>query len=120
MQAIATRDQHFRGGATEDCWRMEHGCSGEGPVHQPARREEVAGDCGGAALDGRATEVVEIAKAGTWLNVVSTVETPDGGARQSTQVAPAFHLAGAPVDHEHVRRIDPWPRLADAETFPEA
>src|SRR6266511_4396736 len=73
-----------------------------------------------AILDGRATEVVEIAKDGTWLNVVSTVETPDGGARQSTQVAPAFHLAGAPVDHEHVRRIDPWPRLADAETFPEA
>jgi hypothetical protein len=69
-----------------------------------------------AILDGQATEAVEVAKDGTWLNVVSTIETPDGGARRSTQVAPAFHLAGAPVDHQHARRIDPWPRPTGAET----
>jgi hypothetical protein len=62
-----------------------------------------------AILDGHATEVAEVADDGTWLNVVSTVETPDGGAWRSTQVAPALHLAGSPVTHEHVRRIEPWP-----------
>jgi hypothetical protein len=70
-----------------------------------------------AILDGQATEVAEVAKDGTWLNVVSTVETPDGGARRSTQVAPAFHLVGARVDHEHRRQIDPWPRSAGDEAF---
>jgi hypothetical protein len=63
-----------------------------------------------AVMDGHATEVAEIAADGTWLHVASTVETPDGSAQRGTQIAPTARLSGAPVDHEHVRRIYPWPR----------
>ncbi len=73
-----------------------------------------------AVLGGHAAEVAEVAADGTWLNVASVVETPDGGAQRGTQIAPAWHLKGRPVDHEHRRQIDPWPRPAGNETSPEA
>lgn len=69
-----------------------------------------------AILDGHATEVAEVAKDGTWLGYAAAVETPDGGAQRATRPAPAFHLAGVPVDHEHRRQIDPWPRPAGSQT----
>lgn len=71
-----------------------------------------------AILDGCATEVAEIAADGTWLNTACTVERPDGGRQRRTQIAPAWHLKGVPVDHEHGRQIDPWPRPAGDETVP--
>jgi hypothetical protein len=37
-----------------------------------------------------------------------------------THLAPVFHLREVPVDHEHRRQIDPWPRPAGTETFPPA
>jgi len=63
-----------------------------------------------AILDGYAAEVAEVAADGTWLNVAATIEPPDGRNRRSTQMAPAMRLTGLPVDHEHRRQIDPWPR----------
>jgi hypothetical protein len=63
-----------------------------------------------AVMDGYATEVAEVAEDGTWLNIASTLDQPGSGNRRSTRYAPVFRLTGAPVDHEHVRHIDPWPR----------
>jgi hypothetical protein len=62
-----------------------------------------------AILDGHATEVAEISVDGVWLNTACTVDRPGEGVQRRTIIAPAWHLKGASVDHEHVRQIDPWP-----------
>jgi hypothetical protein len=69
-----------------------------------------------AVLDGHAAEVAQVAADGTWLHHASIITTPTGGGM--TRMAPAWHLREVPVDHEHRRQIDPWPRPAGAETFP--
>src|SRR6266542_3429705 len=56
---------------------------------------------------------------GAWLHVVNHVDTPGGEWQESTHPAPAFHLKDMPVDHEHRRRIEPWPRPAGDETLPD-
>ena len=66
-----------------------------------------------AILDGHAAEIAEVAADGTWLNTACTVDRPDGGRQRRTQIAPAWRLKGAPVDHEHRRKIDPWPAPRD-------
>jgi hypothetical protein len=71
-----------------------------------------------AVLDGNAAEIAEVAADGTWLHHASAITTPTGGGM--TRIAPAWHLKEVPVDHEHRRPIDPWPRPAGAETFPPA
>lgn len=71
-----------------------------------------------AILDGHAAEVAEVAEDGTWVNVAVLVQTKDGGNRRSTQIAPAWHFKGLPVDHEHQRQIEPWPQVKGGETVP--
>ncbi len=72
-----------------------------------------------AILDGHAFEIAQVGKDGTWLHVVNHVDTPGGEWQESTHPAPAFHLKDMPVDHEHRRRIEPWPRPAGDETLPD-
>jgi hypothetical protein len=71
-----------------------------------------------AILDGHAYEAAQISKDDTWLHVVHHIDTPGDEWQESTHLAPAFRLREVPVDHEHRRQIEPWPKPAGSETFP--
>jgi hypothetical protein len=64
-----------------------------------------------AILDGHATEVAEIGADGAWLHHGSTISTPTISVGMKRR-APAWRLKDVPVEHKHVRQIDPWPRAS--------
>jgi hypothetical protein len=67
-----------------------------------------------AILDGNAYEIAQIGQDGSWLHVMNHIDTPGEEWQESTHPAPARHLRDQPVDHEHRRRVEPWPRPAGA------